>query len=1156
MTLLTLLSKPVRDVSITIALLLTATAMTAWLLLQQDIGAQANVTTDIAGDTTKQTSSNLVKSEGVLWHGAKAWIDLDYDGRKTGFPNQEIKIGVIDKGFEGFRAIAGTEVPPLNEVEKRCYTSHNINTFTSTIANCQRDTNHGTAVTEIIHEMAPKAKIYIANPQNADQLRNAVIWMDQQGVDVINESLSWGYLAPGDGSYVVAPGDANPLEAVDLAVNGGTTTDLDKSQVTLDGGALWVNSGGNQAQRTWTGPFKDNHGNNNTHEFSGRDESNDVYLKPGQILDVNLRWKDQWGYPGNTNRNNPGASCDLKLNLYRSTGTHMNQVPDSQIEVNMISNRTQNGGPEDVPYEVISYTIPKPSATPAIPATPAPYHIYITRKSTSPCSTTTPQTTPQPAWLQMNATVNLQHTSAQHHMSLPAESDNRDMLAVGAVEATPQTVSQISSRGPDLHNYPNGRTKPNLVGIHCELTKSNPNDNTISANGAVFCGTSAAAPHVAGLAALVLGRDPNTYVNNPMALADYLERNAIQHSTPNPNNDWGYGFAYLPHPRGHASFDSIPSVAYIGEPVSFKTITNIGDIPGVIIRVSPGSLSLSGNCATNSTTGRHNTSVEIWGCSQTSNAKIWIYDGNSLLRTYSVEVKPLPTARINPRTTSLNQGTTKTLGLTTSNLAQGEQIQIRTNDKLSVQADCNAPNNREANVTKGNQFTLYACSPGPGTVTLLTAGGEVELNDYSITVNSATIIVPTPTPTPMPSSPNPPTNLRLSKVADNNQKLQLTYTHGGSPNRYQFQLYYLDKLTGNDQFFASENDSRSPETFSDVGRGYQYRARGRNCRTHSDRATCSAWSAWSNYVTLSNPQISITRLSSTIVNGKSDWFTVQGSDLTYDDPQTITLNSDHASIGFNKGCINSTSSSFTPIHDQWVGFHLYACDTPGGTITARLRDCNASGTVLDTATKSIKAIHDAKLDPEPKIFNINDLTRSTLLGTFSSTTPINITVSKTGDTGKLSLNAHCDSSLKTQGIYYKSAIHGDSVIAIKACRKGQVTIRLYERSLTGDLLKIYSLMVDDNATLTPEPSTIANGSAVTFTLGGTFSATQNITIRINRPGDDGRLSFTNTCNARTSTQVTRVKNGTITLKGCTAGPASIRLFKGRTLLKTYELTVE
>ena len=62
-------------------------------------------------------------------------------------------------------------------------------------------------------------------------------------------------------------------------------------------------------------------------------------------------------------------------------------------------------------------------------------------------------------------------------------------------------------------------------------------------NNCWFPGTSQAAPHVAGLAALVKQANP---AFTPQQVAAYLKSNAAERGASGPDNTWGYGFAQLP----------------------------------------------------------------------------------------------------------------------------------------------------------------------------------------------------------------------------------------------------------------------------------------------------------------------------------------------------------------------------------------------------------------------------------------------------------------------------------------------------------------------------------------------------------------------------------------------------------------------------------
>ena len=122
------------------------------------------------------------------------------------------------------------------------------------------------------------------------------------------------------------------------------------------------------------------------------------------------------------------------------------------------------------------------------------------------------------------------------------------MLAVGAAPLYDvNTIEDFSSRGPT----PDGRVKPDIVGADCGETVTDEERVRDSGDSCWFSGTSQAAPHVAGLAALVRQRFPDY---TPDQVADYLKDNAEQRERPHPNNTWGHGFAMLPaiDPRDRA----------------------------------------------------------------------------------------------------------------------------------------------------------------------------------------------------------------------------------------------------------------------------------------------------------------------------------------------------------------------------------------------------------------------------------------------------------------------------------------------------------------------------------------------------------------------------------------------------------------------------
>ena len=110
-----------------------------------------------------------------------------------------------------------------------------------------------------------------------------------------------------------------------------------------------------------------------------------------------------------------------------------------------------------------------------------------------------------------------------------AESSNPGMMAVGATYFnSAASIADYSSRGPT----PDGRIKPDIVGAA-----------SVSVATSTFGGTSASAPHIAGLVALVKEENPDL---TPAEIAAYLKRSALPRRSKIPNSTWGHGFSYLP----------------------------------------------------------------------------------------------------------------------------------------------------------------------------------------------------------------------------------------------------------------------------------------------------------------------------------------------------------------------------------------------------------------------------------------------------------------------------------------------------------------------------------------------------------------------------------------------------------------------------------
>ena len=265
---------------------------------------------------------------------------------------------------------------------------------------------------------------------------------------------------------------------------------------TVDGAVdeeiVWVNAAGNDARTTWFGSPSDADGDGAI-EFAMDDEKYDFDLfcdRPPCALTVQLRWDDSWS----------GAVRDLDFYIYDRDDSRKLGGSD----------REQSGSSGETPFESISGD------------GSGRFYIGVLNRSSS-----------MPSWIQLTlwGDIVVEYYTDNGSITNPAESKNSGMLTVGAAHwEDVDTIRFYSSRGPT----PDGRIKPDLVGADCGQT----------ATSSRFCGTSQAAPHVAGLAALVRQRFPGY---SPAQVVSYLKENAEQRiGSPDPNNTWGHGFIVLP----------------------------------------------------------------------------------------------------------------------------------------------------------------------------------------------------------------------------------------------------------------------------------------------------------------------------------------------------------------------------------------------------------------------------------------------------------------------------------------------------------------------------------------------------------------------------------------------------------------------------------
>lgn len=163
-----------------------------------------------------------VVSQGAFRMGADALWSSGVDGAGQ-------TVAIVDQGFGGLDAsIAAGELPPREAMTVQSFDAEHGLDGTDDLGQA---TQHGTRMAEVVHDVAPGARLVLVSYGTVAEFARAADWVAAQGIPIVSHSNSF-LDGPFDGTGFAA-------RAVDRATAAGV---------------LWVNSAGNFAQRHWEGP--------------------------------------------------------------------------------------------------------------------------------------------------------------------------------------------------------------------------------------------------------------------------------------------------------------------------------------------------------------------------------------------------------------------------------------------------------------------------------------------------------------------------------------------------------------------------------------------------------------------------------------------------------------------------------------------------------------------------------------------------------------------------------------------------------------------------------------------------------------------------------------------------------------------------------------
>ena len=162
----------------------------------------------------------LISQGGVRMGADALW--------SRGLLGQGQTVAVLDEGFSGLdRSIALGELPPREAMTIRSFDPEGGLEGRTEFG---LPTQHGVRMAELIHDLAPEARLVLVGYRTIDQFEEAAAWIASEGIPIVSHSNSF-LTPPFDGTGRAA-------RTVDAAAAAGV---------------LWVNSAGNYGQRHWRG---------------------------------------------------------------------------------------------------------------------------------------------------------------------------------------------------------------------------------------------------------------------------------------------------------------------------------------------------------------------------------------------------------------------------------------------------------------------------------------------------------------------------------------------------------------------------------------------------------------------------------------------------------------------------------------------------------------------------------------------------------------------------------------------------------------------------------------------------------------------------------------------------------------------------------------
>ena len=356
--------------------------------------------------------------------------------------------------------------------------------------------DEGIALIEIVHDLAPGALLAFASGvENENGARGAQAFV--AAVNYLQNTFKANVIVDDIGYY------NEPFFSDGVAAQ--------RAQQAADAGVVFVSAAGNAARTHYQAPYIDSAPGaraglgQHLHLFAPGDTGQSIVLKPGQVVQLVLQWSNPFG---------SGTFHYDDFNIYLRR--------DGKLLSGLGLGGEDDNAATRSPFEVLA----------AQNTSTADVALDVAIDAAALRSGSAPQlelfVLSGPALQYITAADSIfGHPAADGVVAVGA------MSAAGACGATAGAIEPYSSQGPATQLNRSARLKPNVVATDGVRTSLPP-------PFATFCGTSAAAPHVAALAALLFQYRPGL---SGQAVRGLLSSSATDLGDPRNDPVYGWGRA-------------------------------------------------------------------------------------------------------------------------------------------------------------------------------------------------------------------------------------------------------------------------------------------------------------------------------------------------------------------------------------------------------------------------------------------------------------------------------------------------------------------------------------------------------------------------------------------------------------------------------------